>query len=69
MIYYKLLIITSTKSSLYRLLFKLHGKVHFSDVLVADILISFSGVFTGIFIKLMENTSLSYAQFVPLVTR
>jgi hypothetical protein len=55
---------------LYRLLFRLHyGQMYFSDVLVADILISFSGVFTGIFMKLMQVAKMEYIQCVPFVTR
>jgi hypothetical protein len=43
--------------------------VYFSDVIAADILISFSGVFTGIFEKLMGYTSFSYSRYIPLVHR
>ncbi|KAI8095076.1 EXS family-domain-containing protein [Gilbertella persicaria] len=42
--------------------------VYFSDVLVADILISFSGVFTGIFVRLMQQTGFAYSRLVPIVT-
>lgn len=38
-------------------------------MLIADVLISFSGVFTGVFVKLMENTSVSYTRYVPYVNR
>lgn len=54
---------------LYRLFFQFHGRVYFSDVLIADILISFSGVFTGMFIKLMDYAGVSYARYVPYVNR
>jgi hypothetical protein len=55
---------------LYKLLFRLrYGQTYFSEVLVADILISFSGVLTGIFIKLMQVAQIEYMQYVPFVTR
>lgn len=55
---------------LYRLLFRLHfGQTYFSDVLVTDILISFSGVFTMVFIKLMQAAKMEYIHFAPFITR
>ncbi|KAI9473992.1 MAG: EXS family-domain-containing protein [Benjaminiella poitrasii] len=45
---------------LYRLLFKLHyHQIHFSDVIVADILISFSGVPAEVYTQLIQSYNLS----------
>lgn len=43
--------------------------VYFSDVLVADILISFSGVFTRISINLMQVANVPHSRYVPFIAR
>ncbi|EPB81906.1 hypothetical protein HMPREF1544_11357 [Mucor circinelloides 1006PhL] len=42
--------------------------VYFSDVLVADILISFSGVFTSIGVNLMRIANLPHSRYAPFIT-
>ncbi|KAK4511978.1 uncharacterized protein ATC70_003977 [Mucor velutinosus] len=42
--------------------------VYFSDVLVADILISFSGVFTGLCINLMRVVHVPHSKYAPFIT-
>ncbi|KAG2206889.1 hypothetical protein INT47_007646 [Mucor saturninus] len=37
-------------------------------LIIFDIMISFSGILTGIFVKLTENMAISYSCFVPLIT-
>lgn len=53
---------------LYRLMMK-NCPVYFSDVLVADILISFSGVFTSIGVNLMRIANLPHSRYAPFITR
>ena len=52
---------------LHRLFFQLRGDVSFADVMVADILISYSGALTGIFVKVMHLVGLPACRFVPYV--
>ncbi|KAF1796356.1 EXS family-domain-containing protein, partial [Mucor lusitanicus] len=42
--------------------------VYFSDVLVADILISFSGVFTSVCVQLMRAADVPHAKYAPFIT-
>ncbi|GAN07190.1 conserved hypothetical protein [Mucor ambiguus] len=42
--------------------------VYFSDVLVADILISFSGVFTSLCVNLMQAVNMSHSKYAPFIT-
>ncbi|KAL9553651.1 hypothetical protein MBANPS3_003184 [Mucor bainieri] len=45
-----------------------NSPVYFSDVLVADILISFSGVFTSICVNLMRVANVPHSKYAPFIT-